>query len=200
MAKRFIACSIDGCKKPFYAKAMCQMHYARNRTHGDPNFTIGTVRGDVRRFYEEVVLHYEGDECLEWPYHRRGRSKYAGMQHNGRMSLVSRVLCEEIYGPPPSERHEAAHSCGNGDKSCVAKRHLSWKTPVENQADRLIHGTHNRGERSGGSKLTEAQARDILSTKGKEARGLVAKRLGISISTVTQIRSGRSWSWLQEPS
>jgi HNH endonuclease len=29
-------CSVDGCKRPIYAKGWCNAHYNRNRLHGDP--------------------------------------------------------------------------------------------------------------------------------------------------------------------
>lgn len=52
---------------------------------------------------------------------------------------MSRVVCERVNGPAPTEKHETAHGCGNS--WCVNKRHLRWATHIENEADKLIHGT-----------------------------------------------------------
>lgn len=156
-----------------------------------------TFCGEARRFYREVVLTYDGDDCLIWPYMRDAKG-YGRMKVDGRMSLVSRRVCEEINGQAPTPKHEAAHSCGNGHLACATKGHLSWKTRAENCADKLIHGTHDRGERNSQAKLTEAQAREVLALKGKETHRSIAERFGIARQTVTRIQSGNGWAWLSD--
>ena len=51
--------------------------------------------------------------------------------------LVSRVVCEELNGPPPTSKHEAAHNTPNGCVGglCVNGDHLRWATRKENAAD-----------------------------------------------------------------
>jgi hypothetical protein len=63
-------------------------------------------------------------------------------------------------------------------------------------ADTLIHGTHNRGERSGSAKLTEPEVREILALKGVELPTKLAKRFGVTYQTITSIHNGRNWAWL----
>lgn len=150
-----------------------------------------TPRGEAGRYIEEVVLAYEGADCLPWPY-RKDRKGYAMMNER----YVSRIVCERAHGPAPTPDHEAAHSCGHGDQACVAKRHLSWKTHAENEADKLLHGTHNRGERHPLSKLTKADVLEIRSLKNKLPLKEVADRFGICRSNVSQIQNLTSWSWL----
>lgn len=161
--------------------------------------TAGTISGEARRFYSEVVITYDGDDCLIWPYTRDAKG-YGRMKVDGRMALVSRRVCEEANGTPPTPSHEAAHSCGNGKFGCVTKRHLSWKTRAENCADKIIHGTHDRGERNSQAKITESQAREILALKGRGTQRSIAERFGIARRTVTQIQSGKRWAWLSEES
>lgn len=185
-------CTIDGCGKPHEARGYCIAHYKRFRRHGDPLVTVKAANGEVDDFYQNVVLTYEGKDCLSWPFSTN--NGYGRM----RGGIVSRILCEDVYGPPPTPEHQAAHSCGKGHLGCVTKGHLSWKTPTENHADKVAHDTHRRGERSNLAKLTEHEAREILSLKGKEPQKSVAKRFGINQPTVSMIQSGRSWSWLQE--
>jgi hypothetical protein len=187
-------CSIPDCSKPMKAKDFCCDHYRRFRLYGDP-LAGRAGHGEPQRFYREVVLPYDGGDCLIWPFstHRNG---YAQMRVDGHLVTVSRMLCEATNGPPPTSKHHAAHSCGNGRSGCVTKRHLLWKTKAENEADKLVHGTHNRGERHPMSKLTEAQAREILSLKGAELQRVIADRYGISNQAVSNIQIGKTWSWL----
>lgn len=154
-----------------------------------------TAAGEVQKFYEEVVLQYEGKECLFWPYGRGGKG-YGCMKRNGGTVIVPRYVCEFMYGPAPTSEHQAAHSCGKGHLGCVAKSHISWKTPHENQADRLLHGTHSRGARCGKAKLTEDQAREILSLKGAGTQAEIAKRFGVSRQAVAGIHTGVTWFYL----
>ena len=187
-------CSIPDCGKPMKAKGYCANHYRRLTRNGDP-LAGRTSHGEPQQFYKDVILAYEGNECLLWPYstHRNG---YGQMRVDDKLVTVSRVLCEEIKGAPPTPKHHAAHSCGNGHLACVTKRHLSWKTKADNEADKVAHGTHNRGENHPLSRLTETQVREILSLKGKETQQATANRYGIANQTVSGIQSGKKWSWL----
>lgn len=195
-AKGFI-CDVPDCERPRFGRGLCGMHYQRLRNHGDPD-TLKVRqpgRGEVTDFYNNVVLNYEGDECLEWPF-AKGNKGYAQMHRAGKKGPVQRFLCEDVYGPPPTPSHHSAHSCGNGHLACVNKNHLSWKTPVENNADKIAHGTSNRGERHGHAKLTEAQAREVISLRGIESQRSLARRFGISQQTVSDIHRGKHWSWV----
>jgi hypothetical protein len=49
---------------------------------------------------------------------------------------------------------EACH--GDGDSANNRLGNLRWDTPTNNHADKILHGTTNRGERSGTAKLTDA--------------------------------------------
>jgi hypothetical protein len=149
------------------------------------------------RFVREIALHYTGDGCLTWPF-AKDRDGYGQIRVNGRTVVVSRYVCELVNGPAPTPKHEAAHSCGNGDKGCIAPDHLDWKTPSENNADKLIHGTINRGERNGKAKLSEAAVREIIAMKGKEMQIKLAEKFGVSNKTVSDIHTGRKWAWLSE--
>lgn len=185
-------CAVEGCHSPIEARGFCSKHYWRLLKHGNP-LAGGTVRGQAMKFYLDS-LAYDGNDCLIWPYAKsRG---YGTVKHNGKMCEVHRLVCEKTNGPPPSPKHEAAHSCGNGHEGCITKRHLSWKTRAENIADRLIHGTHNRGERHYGAKLTEEAVREILSLKGKASLKEISSLFGISEGHVSHLHAGRTWAWL----
>lgn len=144
---RFTPCSIPECECNAHSsakgsKGYCRTHYDRMFKYGDP-LGKSTPRGAPKRFIEDVVLKYNGDDCVTWPYANNTRG-YGLIMVGGTLKLASRVICEIVNGPPPTPEHHAAHSCGKGHLLCVAKRHLSWKTPIENMADKVVHGTNNR--------------------------------------------------------
>lgn len=199
MANQFISCSVDGCKGNAHRsahgrKGFCSPHYQRLSRYGDP-LGGGTLEGEPLRFANEVAAVHQGKDCLTWPY-SRNTDGYGHLKVDGRLYGAHRYVCEKANGPAPSNDHEAAHNCGNGRDGCVAAGHLEWKTRAENQADRQAHGTHNRGGRNGQAKLTEDQAREILSMKGVEPRWLIAKRFGVSKTAVANIHRGIKWGWL----
>lgn len=187
-------CSIPECGKKHDSKGFCKMHYARVLRHGDP-MAGRTPEGEPEQFYQDTVLQYNGADCLIWPYNRNSKG-YGQISRDSKPEQVHRRVCEEIHGPPPTHEHEAAHNCGKGHLGCVTKGHLSWKTPKENQADRLAHGTHGRGERNTAAKLTESEAKEIMALKGQLPQRKIAVKYGISQSTVSKIQLGKRWNWL----
>ncbi len=184
-------CSIPDCGKLAGRHGWCRAHRDRWKLYGDPLAGL-TGRGEARRYFEQRVLTYSGDDCLTWPF-CRDRDGYGLLKECRKMKTVSRILCEQEFGPPPTPRHEAAHSCGKGRDGCVTRRHLSWKTSVENHADKLVHNTRPMGETHGAAKLTNQAAREIISLKGALSRSKIAKQYGISPVTVGDIHRGKSW-------
>lgn len=147
------------------------------------------------KYLYEVVMNYDGDECFIWPFSKNGG--YGAISVNKRPGGVSRIVCIEAHGQPPTPRHEAAHSCGKGHLGCVAKRHLSWKTPKENWADRYVHGTDNSGDRNGRAKLRTADVIQIKALPKDIIVARVAKDYGVSNSAIFDILKGRKWTHLK---
>lgn len=148
-------------------------------------------RSKLENWISEVALCFDGDECLIWPFYRNPQG-YGMITRYGRPHIASRVVCVAKHGPPPAKHYQAAHSCNNGSGGCVNPKHLVWKTPAENQADRKLAGTDNSGSRHGKSKLTDEQVRMIKRHTDVSAREL-AFRFGVSRWTIFDIRSGRRW-------
>lgn len=189
-------CSIEGCGKPQIARGWCGTHYQRWKKHGNPlvvQTTVGKRR--AQRYYREVVLSYSGDECLTWPF--TTIKGYGAILLDNRKQIVSRLVCEEEHGPAPTATHEAAHSCGRGQFGCVAKAHISWKTPIENAADKIMHGTVSRGPSHGKSKLSEADVRKIRSLKGTASMNAIGRQFGVSAASIWQIFNGKAWAWVE---
>lgn len=188
-------CSIEGCCKKHYGSGWCQMHYARQRKHGDPLISGNTARGEPQRFFREVVLAYDGDDCLFWPFTRHSWG-YGQLHVDGKMQYVHTLICEQEHGARPTPDHEAAHSCGKGHLACVTRGHLGWKTKKQNQADRLVHGTHNRGERHWAAKLTPDVVRDIMALQGTMTQKDIAQKYGIRSQQVSKIHRRERWGGL----
>jgi hypothetical protein len=146
-----------------------------------------TGNGKGIRFLRALIGHGE-DECVLWPYTIIPNG-YGMLGYNGDMWRANRLMCTLASGPAPSQKHEAAHSCGV--KACVNPNHLSWKTPVANQADRRRHGT--AGNPRGKFVLTEAQVAEIRSLRGVETHQALADRFGVTRETIGQIMRGKIW-------
>lgn len=191
---RRTGCSVDGCDMPHYSRGYCRRHWERWKAHGDP---LGGALGPIaaREYLETVVLPYDGDECLTWPY-SRDEHGYAQIDIDRRRHKVSRYVCARRHGEPPTPKHQAAHSCGRGHLGCVTGCHLSWKTRAQNEADKLLHGTHNRGARHGMSKLTDRDVAEIRSLRGIVTQKEIAAKFGVSKGHIREILAGRSWSHL----
>lgn len=144
-------------------------------------------KGSSEAFLRAHVDH-KGQDCLLWPF-RRIASGYGLAVIGGVQKHASRWMCELVHGAPPFLRAEAAHACGNA--GCVNPEHLRWATGKQNCADKLLHGTHNRGERSGKAKLT---AEDVAAIRAAPAdlRALMA-RYGVSKGCISKVRSGQRW-------
>lgn len=187
-------CTVDGCaNERCNSHGYCWMHYTRLRRHGS---TDATTKGKPQAWLLAHVSH-EGDDCLKWPFGCRDNG-YGQIVFDGVHTSAHRKMCELRHGPAPSSIHEAAHSCGKGHLGCVHPEHLSWKTPTENQADKLIHGTHNRGERSGTAILREHQVRHVRRLLEKGARQSdVARQFGVTVGCIKGIALGKTWGWLK---
>lgn len=188
-------CAVADCGKRSHRLSYCRAHYERFRRHGDPQGGR-TADGEPFRWLERHKGHV-ADGCLTWPFARRsgtyGRFRSSG---NGPTIYAHREMCRLAHGQPPTDLHQATHSCGNGHLGCVNPRHLRWATNEENCADKKLHGTENTGERNGRSKLTEENVREIRRLSAGLSQTQIAERFGVSRAAVSDVVSGRRWGWL----
>jgi hypothetical protein len=134
-------------------------------------------------------VDYDGDECLIWPFFRDPNG-YGRLGRNRKQLWAHREMCILANGPAPSDIHESSHSCGRGCDGCVHPKHLSWKTPSENQLERRKHGTHGRGGRM---RLTEEKVSQILARRGIETQYALAAKFGVSHQAISMIHNGKIW-------
>jgi hypothetical protein len=153
------------------------------------------------------------------------RYAYLTLYRNSQPSvvLVHRIVCKEFHGAAPSPEHQVAHGDGNGINN--NKDNLRWATPVENEADKVLHGTNlagrsswvpverrakgtshgrhtkpdrtARGERNGTSKLTEGMVTQIR--LDNRPRKILAKEYGVTATMIGYIKRGISWAHVPMP-
>lgn len=185
-------CSIDGCGKLHHARGWCKAHYATWLDRGD-----ATKAFALRRWLNDHKT-YCGDECLIWPFRTNPYTGYGHLVINRHEIGAHRAMCILAHGEPPSPKHHAAHLCGKGHTGCVNPMHLRWATPRENSADRIRHGTTNRGEQGGRAKLRQADVLTIRKRLGAgETKSAIARDYSVSDFAIYAIATGRTWAWLQ---
>lgn len=186
-------CSIEECDKPVKTKGFCRKHYYRWLTHGDPR-SGGSAKapaGEPARFFYEQVLTYQGDACLIWPYAKP--QGYGTMMLDGKVTLVSRLVCEAVHGPAPADKALALHSCGRGHEGCVTRRHLRWGNDTDNTADKIIHGTHAKGTTHGRARLSESDVLSIRKLAKTKSNKEIGEMFGIKKNSVWFIVKRVTW-------
>jgi hypothetical protein len=158
-------------------------------------------RGRAIAFLRGLIGHH-GEECVIWPMARDASNGYCHMGWNGKRYWAHRLMCELAHGPAPSDKHEAAHSCGKGHEGCVNPRHLEWKTRAENQADRYGVSTGNIRQILTGQTwvspdfrmFTEDEVRAIRAETGKRLPREIAPAYSVSADTIRRIQQRKSYA------
>lgn len=196
MAKSIVhaPCKIDGCNNPSKCRKLCVAHYKRLMKYGNP-LAGDSLQGEGLRWIQDHA-NYSGDDCLRWPFGRKGR-RYGAIKFDDKMRSASRVMCIIAHGYPADESLQAAHSCGNGHLLCMNPKHISWKTAKQNCHDAISHGTWTHGERVASSKLTEDQVREIKSIGSRMTHREIADLFGVDRSCVSLILRGVNWAWVK---
>lgn len=108
---------------------------------------------------------------------------------------VHRLVAAAFLGPR-APGQEVRHL--DGDRANPALANLAYGTHVENEADKVVHGTRMAGETHPRAVLTEAQARQILSLyrRGSQTHGGVAlaRRFGVDRSSIGALVAGDTWA------
>lgn len=200
-------CAAPGCEELARTLGLCGKHHMRMKRRGELEPESMRAPVGAPAAFVAAALASRTDDCIVWPYARthipeaQGGGKdrdYAQAKLDGRTRCVHVYVCEKTHGPAP-EGMEAAHSCGR--QPCINPRHLRWATREENQADRVLHGTSNRGERQWGAKLRE---QDVIAIKRQAQKGRLwqraaAERYGVGRKTISDIVTGKTWAWLTLP-
>lgn len=128
------------------------------------------------------------------------RGRYLQVSLFGSKRYVHDLVATAFLGPRP-EGMDVAHWDNDGHNN--AATNLRYATAAENMADKLRHGTHNRGERCGTHKLSAAQVAEIRERYGpyvRYGRGLETQRslaaeYGVTWQQIGTIVRGEAWEY-----
>ena len=99
-----------------------------------------------------------------------------------------KLVLEAFVGKRP-EGMECCHNDGNPQNNHLSN--LRWDTAKNNHADKVRHGTTNRGENCGTAKLTGIQVDAIR--QDTRLQRLIAIDYGVRANTISRIKSGVRW-------
>jgi len=111
----------------------------------------------------------------------------------GKTKRAHRVAFEETYGLLSPDVC-VLHRCDT--PPCINPDHLWLGSHYDNAMDKIAKGRHPEmhGEKNSQARLTEEKARHIKSSS--ESTTSLAKKFGVSLSIVSEIRHGKKWKHL----
>lgn len=134
------------------------------------------LKGKDKKGYRWVALRQNG-ETHDWPVHQ--------------------LILLTFVGPMP-EGQETRHLDGSRNNNSLGN--LCYGTRKRNAEDAVFHGVQPRGERHGGSKISEEQAKEIIRLRAEGVRGIeLAERFGVSEGLISMILNGKIWTYLERP-
>ena len=104
---------------------------------------------------------------------------------------IHRLVAEAFLGPRP-QGFVTCHI--NGVKTDNRATNLRYDTYAANEADKILHGTHQRGEQSGNAKITEAEAIAIFFDDRPQRT--IAADYRVNQQQISRIKRGESWGHL----
>lgn len=152
---------------------------------------LGRVRSLHSRFASPRVCA-QGDDGTGY--------RMVSLSKNGKRTArtVHRLVCRAFHGEPNPLQNEAAHLDGNRTNNRASN--LKWSSKVENHFHKRFHGTHQAGERHPRAKLTEVTARAAISRLASgDTCQAIAEDLGVSRSTIEDIRKRKKWRHIHGP-
>ncbi len=154
----------------------------------------------AERFWSKVAITDEA-QCWEW----QGMLTKAGYGYFNAGRKVTVLAHRHSYmlthGTALGQEIKVCHSCDN--PRCVNPSHLWLGDDKANFDDMVSKGRHSpipvsRGVDVNTSRLTEAQAREVLASPLNNQQ--LAQKFGVSKTAIRLIRIGRNWAHLQEAS
>ena len=149
---------------------------------------------DLDRFWSFVDVRGPND-CWLWT---GTKQKYPIYYQNNKQYYAHRLICEHYHGDMSGL--VTRHLCGNA--LCVNPAHLKPGTQAENNRDKVLHGTTNKGkkcpwlghpgERNAKAKLTEQDVLDIRSSDTPVK--ILAKQYNVSLKQIYIIRNRTAWA------
>lgn len=152
------------------------------------------ARGEALAFLQRAFSE-ETDDCIIWPFARMGPNGISGaIKYRGKKIGVHRIVCLVVHGDPPTELHEAAHTCPH--TLCINPAHVVWRLPKEITELQRQRGTMPIGEKHVLAKLSEVDVREIRALKGTVIEREVAEAYGICRAHVGRVLKREVWRHL----
>lgn len=138
----------------------------------------------LERFWSKVNIT---QGCWEWQsaFQQNG---YGILWDRGGNRLAHRFAYEMTYGKILKGLW-VLHKCDN--KKCIRPSHLFLGDGSDNVHDALLKGRHAIEERHGLAKLTRPDVIQIR--KSNDSGVMLAKRFGVTTSTVSCVRRRKTW-------
>jgi hypothetical protein len=133
-------------------------------------------------------------DCIEWAggFKSDGYGYlYVGERKNRKQVIAHRHVAEQHYGPLGAQ--VVRHRCDN--RRCVNPDHLLVGSQVANARDNAV-----RGPRHCKLKLTLSQVKEIKKKLPHSTTVALGKEYGVSQMTISKIKTGRSWAWIDDES
>ena len=123
-------------------------------------------------------------------FRKKENRPYLGLWKNNKVKICKphRLVLEAFVGKCPKGL-EGCHNDGNTLNNHI--NNLRWDTPKNNHADKIKHGTTNRGERCGTAKLTLVQVNAIR--KDNRLQRIIAEEYSVRQSLISRIKNGTRW-------
>ena len=123
-------------------------------------------------------------------FSKKENRPYLGLWKNNKVKICKphRLVLEAFIGECPKGM-EGCHNDGNTLNNHIDN--LRWDTPKNNHADKVKHGTTNRGERCGTAKLTLVQVNAIR--KDNRLQRIIAEEYSVRQSLISRIKNGTRW-------
>lgn len=148
--------------------------------------TVAAYRRQTEGLWGRVEVR-EKAHCWPWigPVNKDGYGYFRGQWSH-------RLAWSEHNQQPIPAGMVVRHSCDN--PGCCNPWHLLVGTNLDNVQDRNERGRTARGARNGRARLTEEQVLAIYCDPSPYSE--IATRASVSISAVSDIKTGRNWGWL----
>jgi hypothetical protein len=107
---------------------------------------------------------------------------------------IHRTVLRAFKGEPPEGKTQCCHLNGNSTDNRL--ENLYWGNDQDQIKDRVSHGTINRGERAGRSRLTENDVNDL---RGRDLAGekidiqAEATKRGVRYNTIWEVLKWKTW-------
>lgn len=149
---------------------------------GDIYSTNGRWSKDLRKLRPSA--------CAKRLYNYLMARPTGGLKHRSVSQHVLVALA--FHGPRPFSTAEVRHL--NDMKTDCRASNLAWGTRQQNSEDAARNGIQPRGSKRAFAKLNEKDVVEILYRLGRGTKQLeLSKEYGVSISTISDIKTGQKW-------